>query len=92
MHSQGLRKNILNYTIAYRIIIIMKVTALIPDKLIEEVKEYTNGKNITESLIKALSEWLKMQKIKKLNSRVSKNPLKFRKDFSHRKIRTINRI
>ena len=61
-------KKILNYTIAHRIIVIMKVTALIPDNLIEEVKEYAKGKNTTESLIKALSEWLKMQKIKKLKA------------------------
>ena len=70
----------------------MKVTALIPDNLIEEVKEYTKGKNTTESLIKALSEWIKMQKIKKLNSTISKTPLKFRKNFSSQKTRKINRI
>ncbi len=84
-------KKILNYTIAHRIIVIMKVTALIPDNLIEEVKEYAKGKNTTESLIKALSEWLKMQKIKKLNDRVLKTPLKFRKNFSPQKTRIINR-
>ncbi len=76
----------------YRIVAIMKVTALIPDNLIEEVKEYTKGKNITESLIKALSEWIKMQKIKKLNNAVSKTPLKFRKNFSPQKTRIINRM
>ena len=69
----------------------MKVTALIPDHLIEEVREYTKGKNITESLIKALTEWIEMQKIKNLNIRVSKNPLKFHKDFSPQKTRMINR-
>ncbi len=76
----------------YRIVAIMKITALIPDNLIEEVKEYTKGKNITESLIKALSEWIKMQKIRKLNKTVSKTPLKFRKNFSPQKTRIINRI
>ena len=69
----------------------MKVTALIPDDLIEEVREYTKGKNITDSLIKALSEWIEMQKIKNLNIRVSKNPFKFHKDFSPQKTRMINR-
>ena len=34
----------------------MKITVLIPDNLIEEVKDYTKGKNITESLIKKLPE------------------------------------
>ena len=70
----------------------MKITALIPDNLIEEVKDYTKGKNITESLIKALSEWLQMQKIKKLNLTISKNPLKFRNDYSPEETRTINRL
>ena len=67
----------------------MKVTALIPDNLIQEVKEYTKGKNITESLIKALSEWIKMQKIKELNTTISNKPLKFRKDFSPQKTRRL---
>ncbi|GJQ60920.1 MAG: hypothetical protein SCALA701_37210 [Candidatus Scalindua sp.] len=49
----------MKYTIIYRTIFSVKVTALIPDNLIMEVKEYTKGKNITESLIKALSEWIK---------------------------------
>jgi len=69
----------------------MKITALIPDKLIGEVKEYANGKNVTESLIKALSERVNMQKIKSLNTTVLKNPLKFRKDFTPQKTRKINR-
>ncbi|MGR3319753.1 MAG: DUF2191 domain-containing protein [Candidatus Anammoxibacter sp.] len=70
----------------------MKITALIPDNLIEEVRDYTKGKNITESLIKALSEWIQMQKIKKLNSAISQNPLKFRKEFSSEETRKINRL
>ncbi len=69
----------------------MKVTALIPDNLIQEVREYTKGKNITESLIKALSEWIKMQKIKELNATISNKPLKLRKDFSPQKTRIVNR-
>jgi len=69
----------------------MKITALIPDKLIGEVKEYANGENVTESLIKALSERVNMQKIKSLNTTVLKNPLKFRKDFTPQKTRKINR-
>ncbi len=48
----------------------MKVTALIPDNLIQEVKEYTKGKNITESLIKAFSEWIKLQIIEELNATI----------------------
>ncbi|MCF6289109.1 MAG: hypothetical protein L3J53_07750 [Proteobacteria bacterium] len=43
----------------------MKVTALIPDELVEEVKLFTQGKNITESLTIALNEWVENQKTKK---------------------------
>jgi hypothetical protein len=31
----------------------MKITAIIPDELVDEVKQLTQGKNITDSLIKA---------------------------------------
>ncbi|MCB1604557.1 MAG: type II toxin-antitoxin system VapB family antitoxin [Gammaproteobacteria bacterium] len=40
----------------------MKVTALISDELIEEVKRLTEGKNITESITIALREWVENQK------------------------------
>lgn len=40
----------------------MKVTALISDELIEEVKRLTEGKNITESITIALREWVETQK------------------------------
>ncbi|GAG78241.1 unnamed protein product [marine sediment metagenome] len=36
----------------------MKVTAIISDNLISEVKKYAKGKNLTESLTIALKEWL----------------------------------
>lgn len=69
----------------------MKVTAIIPDDLVSEVKDLTHGKNITESLIKALSEWVSTQKIKTLNSKISKKPLKFKENFSAQACRDINR-
>ena len=43
----------------------MKVTALIPDELVQEVRELTQGKNITESLTIALNQWVDNQKLKK---------------------------
>jgi hypothetical protein len=52
----------------------MKVTALIPDDIIYDVQEYTEGKNITDSLVKALSDWLYIKRIQKLNSEVRKTP------------------
>ena len=69
----------------------MKVTALIPDDLIIEVKHYTGGKNLTESLIAALKEWVSLRKIKELNKQVKKKPLLFIDDFSADSIRSINR-
>ena len=42
----------------------MKVTALIPDELIKEVMELTGGKNITESVIIALKDYIANKKNK----------------------------
>jgi hypothetical protein len=69
----------------------MKVTALIPDDLIIEVKHYAGGKNLTESLISALKEWVSQRKIKELNKQLKKKPLQFMDDFSADTIRSINR-
>ena len=67
----------------------MKVTAIIPDDLVKEVVEQTHAKNITESLKIALSEWLKIQKLKNLNLMVSEKPLDFK--YSAKTIRDKNR-
>jgi len=69
----------------------MKVTAILPDELVIEIQKYTNGKNITDSLQKALSEWLKLAKVKKLNKKLKKQPLKFADGYSADKVRKINR-
>jgi hypothetical protein len=69
----------------------MKVTALIPDDLIREVKHYAEGKNLSESLIVALNEWVSLRKIKELNKQVKKRPLQFIDDFSADTLRSINR-
>ena len=69
----------------------MKVTALIPDDLVKDVKQYAGGKNITESLITALEEWLSLKKSKHLNEDIMKKPLEFSKNFSVIKNREINR-
>ncbi|PKL15770.1 MAG: DUF2191 domain-containing protein [Spirochaetae bacterium HGW-Spirochaetae-5] len=69
----------------------MKVTALIPDELVNDVKHFAGGKNLTESLITALEEWLSLKKVHALNDEISKKPLKFSKDFSAAKVREVNR-
>jgi len=70
----------------------MKVTALLPDDLIDEVKVLAHGKNITDSLLKALREWVALQNVKKLNSRISRQPLQFAPKYTAKKIRDINRV
>lgn len=69
----------------------MKVTAIIPDEIIDEVKALTGKKTITESITLALSEWLKTQKIKKLNEHIQKKPLAFTEGYSGTAIRNLNR-
>ncbi len=70
---------------------LMKVTAIISDNLIEEVKKHAKGRNLTESLTIALKEWLAAKTIKDLNNMIKESPLEFNPDLSANKIRDINR-
>jgi hypothetical protein len=69
----------------------MKVTAIIPDEIIRDVKKFTKGKNITDSLIKALNDWLYNKRIESLNEKLSRDPVKFREGFSAENIRKLNK-
>jgi len=69
----------------------MKVTALIPDQIIDEVKKLARGSNLTENLLIALKEWIALKHIKNLNKSIEKKPLEFQKKFCATKIRSINR-
>ena len=69
----------------------MKVTALIPDSLIDDVKRLSRGRNITDSLTIALTEWIALQKIKAVSRKVKKSPLKFSPGFTAQGIRALNR-
>lgn len=68
----------------------MKVTAIIPDEIIRDVKKFTEGKNITDSLIKALNDWLYKKRIESLNEKLSGNPVQFKEGFSAEGIRKLN--
>ncbi len=68
----------------------MKVTAIIPDEIIRDVKKFTEGKNITDSLIRALNDWLYTKRIEHLNDELSRNPVKFKEGFSSESIRKLN--
>ena len=69
----------------------MKVTALIDDPLIKDVTRYAHGKNLTESLVIVLKEWVALKKIKRLNQSLQSRPLQFKKAYSAKIIRAINR-
>jgi len=69
----------------------MKVTAIIPDKIIKDVQKYTEGKNITDSLIKALNDWLYAKRIENLNEKLAQNPVQFKKGYSAEGIRNLNK-
>jgi len=79
------------YTLCNRIIYRMKITALLPDQLVSQVKTYAKGKTLTESLTIALQEWLQLKKVTKLNQQIEKKPLEFEKGFTAEKVRTLNR-
>ena len=68
----------------------MKVTAIIPDDIIEDVQKFTEGKNITDSLITALNDWLYARRLDVLNEELSKNPVRFVEGFSAESIRKLN--
>jgi len=61
----------------------------IPDEIISDVQDYTGGKNITDSIIKALSDWLYIKRIQKLNREVRNEPLKFLDGFDIEKLREL---
>lgn len=69
----------------------MKVTALLPDALVQEVNQTARGKTLTESLLVALKEWLALKKLSRLHEKVSREPLKFQSAFSASKVRSLNR-
>ena len=69
----------------------MRVTALIDDNLIEQVKKMSGGKNITESIVIALKYYLNNQKIYDVLDAIDKEPLQFNEDFTAYNIRKINR-
>ena len=73
-------------------IYVIKVTALIHDELINDIKHFASGKNLTESLVTALEEWLSLKKIHALNDEIMKKPLEFSKGLSAQIIRSTIRL
>jgi len=69
----------------------MKVTALLPDDIVQEVKKLSGGKNITDSILIALRDYIANQRIRKAIQKVKDKPLQFRDGFTADKIRSTNR-
>ncbi len=69
----------------------MKVTAIIPDELVKELRKHSNSKTLTDCLIHAITEWVSITKIKQLNEQVAKSPLKFAKKYDAKSVRVLNR-
>ncbi len=69
----------------------MKVTALIPDELVQNVQSYAGGRNLTDCLIIALKEWVGIRELRKVSEQVRRKPFEFRTGFSADRIRTLNR-
>ena len=53
----------------------MKVTAIIDDNLVNNVKVFTRSSTVTEAITIALKDWLDMYNIKELNKSISKKPI-----------------
>jgi len=69
----------------------MKVTALIPDDLVNNVVKLSKGKNITDSLAIALEYYVYRKRIEQIIEDVDNEPLQFQKGFSAKGIRELNR-
>lgn len=69
----------------------MKVTALIPDEIINEVQSLSGGETITEAITIALKEWISQTRLRQLNNDVVKEPLQFYDSYTADAIRDLNR-
>ena len=53
----------------------MKVTAIIDDDLVNNVRACTKSSTITEAITIALKDWLDTYHIKELNHKITQNPI-----------------
>jgi hypothetical protein len=67
----------------------MKVTALIDDQLVKDVREIAKGETITESMVIALREWVSMKRLSELTKGVKENPVAFKAQAT--KLRSLSR-
>jgi len=63
--------NTMQYHISYR----MKVTAILADELVHNVKAYTRSATVTEAITIALKDWVDIYNIKEINKQIKQNPI-----------------
>ena len=79
------------HTMTYRIVGKMKVTAILPDDLVADVRHLARGKTLTDSLRTALEDWTRNKRAVALARGVRKNPLTFTKPARQGTLRELNR-
>jgi Lhr-like helicase len=67
----------------------MKVTAIIADDLVNNVKTYSRSSTVTEAITIALKDWLDVYNIKELNKKISQYPINI---DNWQQIREMNRV
>jgi len=80
--------HLLTNTTIYRILYRMKVTAIIADDLVNNVKAYTRSSTVTEAITIALKDWVDIFNIRELNKKIIQNPISI---DSGNQIREVNR-
>lgn len=69
----------------------MKVTAILPDELVADVRHLARGKTLTDSLRTALEDWTRNKRAVTLAQAVRKKPLSFTKTAREGGLRELNR-
>jgi hypothetical protein len=69
----------------------MKVTAILPDTLVADVRQLARGKTLTDSLKTALEDWTRNKRAVALSKVVRKNPLTFSQSARQGTLRELNR-
>ena len=64
---------------------------MVSDQLIETVVKITHGKNITESIVMALEDWVRIKKLYSLTEKIEKEPLRFKSKKTASSDRKLNR-
>ena len=64
---------------------------MLPDDIIEEVKKLSGGKNITDSILIALKDYIAHQRLSESDREGKNKPLRFKDGFTAEKVRKLNR-